>query len=340
MRALVYEGPWQLVLREVPEPVPGPGEVRVSVRACGVCGSDVHGYTGSTGRRTPPLIMGHEVAGVVDAVGAGVSGFGPGDRVVLRSIDSCGECEYCAAGKVSICSRRRSLGVVIPGAYAEALVVPARMAVPLPQDMSFEDGAMVEPLAVSMHAVSLSPRPMGSVAIVGAGTIGLLALLAARLAGAGPAVVTDRVPRRLDLARRLGADVVVNVDEADPVAAVRDACGGRLADVVFEAVGLDATSRQSVALARPGGNLIWIGNSDPMVSLNMQDVVTRELTLRGAYGANEEFEQAVEAIRTGRLPAGRLIDRVAPLEEGPALFEALAKAKLDATKIVLSPAVR
>jgi L-iditol 2-dehydrogenase len=340
MKALVYEGPWQLALREVPVASPGPGELRVAVRACGICGSDVHGYTGSTGRRTPPLVMGHEVSGTVDAVGDGVDAFRAGDRVVLRSIDSCGECDYCRAGNASICGRRRGLGVVIPGGYAESLVLPASMAVRMPDEMTFDEGALVEPLSVAMHAVNLSPRRlMGSVAIVGAGTIGLLALLAVRLAGAGTVVVTDRVPRRLSLALELGADVAVNVDEEDPVAAVRRACGGSLAELVFEAVGLDATSRQSLALVRPGGNVTWIGNSDPMVSLSMQEIVTRELTLRGAYGANEEFEGAIESIRSGRVPAGRLVDRVAPLEEGPALFEALATAKLDATKIVLAPQI-
>jgi L-iditol 2-dehydrogenase len=337
MRALVYEAPWQLVLREVPEAVPGAGEVRVAVQACGICGSDVHGYTGSTGRRIPPLVMGHEIAGVVDALGPGVSSWRAGDRVVLNSIWSCGECACCRAGKPSICENRRGLGGAFPGGYAESLVVPERLVLALPDSMSFSDGAMVEPLSVAMHAVNVAPQRFGSVAIVGAGTIGLLALLALRAAGAGRIVVTDRVPRRLALARELGADVAVNVAEEDPVEAVRAAFGGVLAEVVFEAVGLDATSRQSVALARTGGDVIWIGNSDPTVNLNMQDIVTRELTLHGAYGSNAEFEGAIEAIRSGRIAASRLIDRVAPLEEGPALFEALAKAQLDATKIVLSP---
>jgi L-iditol 2-dehydrogenase len=208
----------------------------------------------------------------------------------------------------------------------------------LPGSVTFEEGALVEPFAVAMHAVAVTPlAAAGTIAIVGAGTIGLLALLAVRAMGAGKILVTDRVPHRLAVAKELGADITVDVRTADPVAALKAATDGAMADVVLEAVGLDATSRQSVALVRTGGHVTWIGNSDPSVSLNMQDVVSRELTLRGAYGADAEFEQAIEAIRLRPESIRRLIDRIEPLEHGPGLMTALARGELDATKVILRP---
>ena len=174
--------------------------------------------------------------------------------------------------------------------------------------------------------------------IVGAGTIGLLTLLAARLRGAGSVVVTDRSPHRLAMARALGADLTIDVDASDPVAAIGAATGGRGADAVFEAVGVSATVQQSLAVARPGGQVTWIGNSAPRVELGMQELVTRELTLRGAYGSDDEFDVAADALATGRLDVRELIERVAPLEDGPHIFRELGEGRLDAVKVVLTPA--
>jgi L-iditol 2-dehydrogenase len=340
LKALVFEGPGEMPLRERPDPEPSPGDVVVAIHAAGICGSDVHGYIGATGRRTPGVVMGHEASGVVALVGEGVASVRPGDRVALRSVLSCGSCEPCRRGQPNICERRRGLGMHLDGAYAECVRVPEALVAPLPEALSFEQGAMIEPLAVAMHAVNITPMElMDQVVIVGAGTIGLLTLLAARLRGAGRIVVTDRSPHRLELARALGADVAIDVDAGDPVAAVLEALGGRGADAVFEAVGSSPTVQQSVSVVRPGGNVTWIGNSEPRVELGMQDLVTKELTLRGAYayGTDGEFDRAAATLTTGRLDVRPLIELVAPLGEGPGLFREMAEGRLAAVKVILSP---
>jgi len=338
MRALVYEGPWQMPLREVRAPHAGPGEVIIDVQAVGVCGSDVHGYKGVTGRRKPPIIMGHEFSGTISEVGEAVTRFRAGDRVVAQPLMSCGQCYNCRRGLSNICVNRSGLGVNLNGAYAQRVKVRQDMVYALPGEMTWEQGAMVEPLSVAMHAVNITPMDLGdAIAIIGAGTIGLLTLLAVRLAGAGKVIVTDTSPRRLSIAAGFGADVTVNVSGTDPAQAVLSETGMQGAHAVIEAVGIGATVKQSLDLVRTGGHVTWIGNSQPTVELNMQQVVTRELTIRGAYGFNEEFPRAIEAIHTGRIDVTSLIEAVKDLEDGPELFHDLAEGKSDPVKVILRP---
>lgn len=338
MKALVFRGPGSMPLERRPDPVAGPGEVVVAVRASGICGSDVHGFLGATGRRRVGVVMGHEATGEIIEAGPDVSRSRVGERVVLRSILPCGVCDRCRHGQPNVCVDRRGLGMHLEGAYAERLAVPESLAVSLPEALGDEVGTLVEPLAVAMHAVNITPFGLlDRVVIVGAGPIGLLALLAARLRGAGTVIVTDRDAHRLDVARRLGADLAIDVTETDPVSAVMDATAGVGADAVFEAVGIAATVTQSVAVARPGGHVTWVGNSAPEVPMPMQQLVTRELTVRGAYGYVDEFDLAVEALATRRIDAGALIERTAALEEGEELFRQLAAGSLSAVKVVLVP---
>jgi L-iditol 2-dehydrogenase len=326
-------------LEERPDPVAGSGEVVVAVRASGICGSDVHGFVGATGRRRIGVVMGHEATGQVIEIGPDVARARVGDRVVLRSILPCGVCDRCRHGQPNICVDRRGLGMHLEGANAERVVVPEALLVPLPESLGYEEGSLVEPLAVAMHAVSITPFGRhDDVVIVGAGPIGLLTLLAARRRGARTIIVTDRDAHRLDVARRLGADVAINVAEIDAVAAVMDATNGRGADAVLEAVGIGPTVAQSLAVARPGGQVTWVGNSAPEVPLPMQELVTRELTVRGAYGYVDEFVGAVEALAEGQIDASSIIERVAPLADGEALFKELAAGSLAAVKVVLTPA--
>ena len=226
----------------------------------------------------------------------------------------------------------------LDGAYADAVVLPAAMLLPLPDGVSFEEGALIEPLAVAMHAVGITPRSLlDSVVIVGAGTIGLLTLLAVRLGGAGRVMVTDRSAHRLAVARRLGADDAIDVATTDPIRTVLEMTGGRGADAVFEAVGISTTVHQSMAVARLGGHVNWIGNLEPRVELGMQDLVTRELTLRGAYGFVDEFERAARALADDRVDVQPLIERVAPLDDAIELFAELGAGRLDAVKVLLTP---
>ena len=338
MRALVFDGPGEMPLREHPDPSPGPGEVVVAVRAAGICGSDVHGFLGATGRRRVGVVMGHEAAGDVAEVGPGVTSVRAGDRVILRSILTCGRCERCRRGQSNLCQERQGMGMHFDGAYAERIVVPESLLLVMPDTLSYEEGALVEPLAVAMHAVNITPFAlMDFVVVVGAGAIGLLTLLAARLRGAGSIVITDRSAHRLAVARSLGADLTIDVTAQDPVELVLAATDGRGADAVLEAVGIGATAVQSLRVARSGGHVTWIGNSAPTAELPIQELVTRELTLRGSYGFREEFEQAADALAAGTVDARRIIERLAPLDEGSDLFRELGAGELDAVKVVLMP---
>lgn len=336
MRALVFRGPHEMPLEDRPEPTVGRDDVLVAVRAAGICGSDVHGFIGATGRRRVGVVMGHEAAGVVEAVGADVRSVRPGDRVVLRSIRWCGACDRCVAGQPNICRERQGLGMHLDGAYAERVVVPEELAVALPDSVEWDEAALVEPLAVALHAVALTPLgPADRVAVIGAGPIGLLAMLAARAGGCGTIVVTDRDRHRLDLARSLGADVAIDVSGPDGEAELLGLAGS--ADAVLEAVGITPTIAQSVRLARPGGNVTWIGNSAPEVELPIQGLVTAELTVHGAYGYVDEFAAAIDAVATRRIDVRPLVELVAPLADGPALFEQLARGEVAAAKVVLRP---
>jgi L-iditol 2-dehydrogenase len=328
MKALVYQGPWKMTVEEVPAPTPQAGEVVIGVKAVGICGSDVHGYTGSTGRRIPPMIMGHEFSGVVLAVGDGVQQAKVGDEVIATPIFP-----FNGIGQ------RKVLGVMsTPGAYAEQVVVQESMLLPKPPHVSWQQAAMAEPLAVALHAISRTPIPlMGTVAIVGAGTIGLLALQAARLAGAGRIIISDRLPHRLEMAEELGADLAINIDTQDPVQTILDYTGGVGVDCAIEAVGVSAAVQQAHNVTRNGGHVTWIGNSERMIQVDMQEVVARELTVAGTYGFSAEFPKALEVIASGRLNLDPMIERVVPLAEGPRYIDDLAAHRSDLIKVILEP---
>lgn len=339
MKALVYEGAWQMPMREVDAPqVISPDDVIVQVAAVGVCGSDVHGFKGTTGRRKPPIIMGHEFSGTVTATGANVKSHKVGDRVVVNPLLTCGTCENCLAGLPHICFNRSGLGVNLNGAYADSVRVHQKMTFALPNELTWDQGTLIEPLAVAMHAVNLTPfKLMDTLAIIGTGTIGLLTILAAKLRGAGKIIVTDLSEHRLEVAKKLGADVVVNVAQEDPVAIVHALTNGRGAHAVIEAVGITPTVKQSLALVRNGGNVTWIGNSDPEVTINMQQIVTREVTVRGTYGFNDEFAQCIETISAGKINPMPLVEKIAPLAEGTQIVNDLAKGGIDLVKVILKP---
>jgi L-iditol 2-dehydrogenase len=335
---LIFEGARQMPLRQIEAPKPGPEDVIVAVKAAAICGSDVHGFMGITGRRILGVAMGHELSGEITSTGTQVTGHKVGDRVVVQPELTCGVCDMCRAGLPNNCENRTYLGVQWHGAYSEAVRVPQQLLYHLPAGMTWEQGAMVEPLAVAMRAVNHTPiRMMDTVVIVGAGTIGLLASIAARTKGAGTIIVTDIMPHRLSMAQRLGADVVVNASEQDPVRTVHEHTDGRGADCVIEAVGVTETVKQSVALVRTNGHLTWIGNSQPEVELNMQQVVTREVTIQGSYAFVEEFPRAIEAIASGRIDVMPLVEKTASLDEGPQIFQDLANGSLDAVKVILKP---
>ena len=343
MKALLHTGPLHFDYTDVSEPDVGPEDVLVRVKACGICGSDVHGYTGETGRRLPPIIMGHEASGVVERVGAEVKGLEPGQRVCFDSTVYCNRCAACRRGEVNRCDQRQVLGVSTPdvkrhGAFAEFVVLPHWTLLPMPESLSFTQAALLEPVAIALHAANRADVQPGDVVFVlGAGPIGLFTLQAAQLKGAAKTIVSDLDATRLDLARELGTDVVVNPNEADVLAVVREATEGRGADVSIEAVGIGVTVRQAIAATRAGGCVTLVGNLEQRTEIPLQEVISKELTLTGSYASSGEYRDAVDLVASGKIDVLRLVSETAPLAEGQRAFDRLRQADEPLMKIVLEP---
>lgn len=345
MKALVLIGPNQLEIREIPCPEPGEGEVLVRVRACGICGSDVEGLDGSTGRRIPPLVMGHEAAGEIARLGPGVTEWEEGTPVAFDSTIWCTHCRFCRRGQFNLCENRQVLGVACKefrreGAFAEYVVVPQHVLVRLPAGLSFESATLAEPLAVALHAVGRLPPLLGRSALVmGAGVIGLLALQCLRLGGCTEIFVVDRQQDRLLRAESFGAKAF-HTDGAESLAEiVRDIAqqteGGT--DLAIEAVGVAETVSAAIGGVRKGGSVALIGNLRPQVDLPLQQVVTREVNLFGCYASAGEYSTALQLLARGKVDVSRLISAVAPLAEGPQWFTRLKTREPGLLKVILKP---
>lgn len=343
MKSLLLREYLQLEITDLPTPQPQPDEVLVRVAACGICGSDVHGYDGSTGRRIPPLVMGHEASGEIAAIGADVTLFKPGDRVTFDSTIYCGHCDYCLRGQVNLCDNREIIGVSPGnfrrhGAFAEYLAVPERVVYHLPDQMTFPEAAMLEAVSVALHAVRISGPLEGKTAlVVGAGMIGLLTLQAARAAGCSKVFVSDVEPSRLDLARQLGADQTFCMSGEELVRIVYQHTGSAGVDIALEAVGRDETVATAIDSVRKGGSVTLIGNVSPEVTLPLQKVVSREIRLQGSASSSGEYPQAIDLIIRGAIQVKPLITAVAPLEDGPEWFRRLYKREPFLMKVVLAP---
>ena len=343
MKALLLSEYSRLDVVDLPMPRPGPDDVLVKVEACGICGSDVHGYDGSSGRRIPPIVMGHEAAGTVAAAGPNVTDLREGQHVTFDSTVYCGHCQYCLRGENNLCENREVLGVATPefrraGAFAEYLVVPRRIIHPLPDNLAFSDAAMVEPLSVAVHAVKLSELPPHSTALViGAGMIGLLTLQALREAGCSSILVSDVDDSRLTLAKDLGATLTINAKTTDTVAEVKRHTGGVGVDVALEAVGSSPTIRTAIESVRRGGTVTLIGNIAPTVEIPLQMVVSRQIRLQGTAASSGEYPQCIDMLAHGRVNLKPLISMIAPLDEGAQWFERLHSREANLMKVILAP---
>ena len=347
MKALLLTAPSSLTLTDLETPEPDAGEVRVRIAACGICGSDVHGYTGSTGRRIPPLVMGHEAAGIIDAVGKNVSGELIGQRVALDSTVFCGECEFCCNGKENLCTHRQVLGVSCDtyrrqGCFAEYAIVPERCVYPLPEQMGFVAASLLEPLTIGLQAVRLgnaSPATRSAV-VIGAGTIGLAIIVALKSYGVQRVAAVDLDASRLNEAREFGADAVFEADQitakqlAEWGASSADTDG---ADLVLEAVGAAASVETAIHAVTRGGSVVLVGNISPAVELPLQTVVTRQIRLQGSCASAGCYPEAIELAASGAVDLSRFVSRVAPLEDGIDWFERLHNREPGVLKVVLQP---
>lgn len=325
MQAAVLTAPGRFALREVPRPEPGPHEVLVRVRRCGLCGTDIHIYKGHYSADRLPLIPGHEFAGHVAAIGSAVEGVAIGQAVTADINIGCGRCFYCRKNQILNCGRVVQLGIHVDGGLAEYVKVPASHLVPVPEGTPIEEAALAEPVSCVVRAVAKSRLKLAeSVLILGAGPIGNLHLQLARQVGAAPVIVSEPNPGRAAWARESGADLVVS-DPAQLAAAVRGATGGRGADLVIESVGLPALYEQAFALVRPGGRVLAFGLAEPGARAHYEpfQVVLRELALQGSVaGMGDDMHEAMTLIAHGRMRLAPFLETVYPLERIAEAMEA------------------
>lgn len=318
----------------------GPDEVLIRADAVGICGSDVHGFTGESGRRKPGMIMGHEVAGTVVDAGAAVASVHPGDRVAVYPTLGCGTCRHCLGGMEHICPNKRILGVNAGqwGAMADFFTCHQRQAFLLDPQVDPAIGLFAEPLAVALHAVHrMSPARNAILAIVGAGTIGLALLLVLRDLGFESVFIIDKIDEKLELAGKFGAKTI-HADRDNATQIIADETGGRRATGVFEAVGLAGTVRTAYNLCEFGGTVVLIGNLAKEFTLPLQGVTSNETTLQGSYGfTRTEFEEAVHLASRKETLLRQLISGSCSLEETPGVMERMARGELNALKMVIRP---
>jgi L-iditol 2-dehydrogenase len=343
MKALLLSEYKKLDVVEMPTPEIGDEDVLVRVRACGICGSDIHGYDGSTGRRIPPLVMGHEAAGVIEKTGRAVQGFIPGDRVTFDSTVSCGECDFCRRGNINLCDNRTVLGVSCGdyrrhGAFAEYVAVPARILYKLPDTLPFERAALIEAVSIAVHAVSRHvPKPDDAVVVVGSGMIGVLILQVLKDKGCRNIIAVDVDKQKLALAERMGATRTVNPVDGDVPAAIRSATEGKGADVSFEVVGHGETVLTAIRSLRKGGTVVLVGNLSPKVELPLQEVVSREISVLGSCASSGEIPECIDLLARGAVNVDPIISLKASLDEGPQLFARLHSGDKSLMKVIIQP---
>ena len=331
MKALIYKGPYEFSLSELPVPSPKPGELLIRVGAVGVCGSDVHGFAGKTGRREPGMVMGHEISGTVAAIGEGVFSHQVGQRVVLQPILYCGNCEPCRK-MTSVCLNKKMIGVNmgVVGGLAEYIAVRASNAFPISADIPFASAALVEPFAVGAGAVARSTvQPGETAAIVGAGMIGLAVLAMLKKRGVSRVYIVDQFKKKLDMAAKLGA-IPVNFLEIDPLQTIRAMTGGPGVDSSFEAVGVTQTVKLANSLAKTAGEIIWIGNSQRIIEVDMQEIVVQAKTIRGIYCyTDDDFRSAIQFVEDNPNLVAQFAEEKTDFRGAQDLYTQLAKGEKD-----------
>jgi L-iditol 2-dehydrogenase len=343
MKALLLTEYKKFQVTEMPEPTIGPGDVLVKVQACGICGSDVHGMDGSTGRRRPPIVMGHEASGTIEKLGAGVQGYKLGDRVTFDSTIYNPDSFFSKRGMINLCDDRKVLGVSCEdyrqhGAFAEFVAVPQHILYAMPPGMSYEQAALVEPVSIAVHSRNLTPIEPGDSALVfGAGLIGLMTVQVLKQTAAKQIIAVDIDDGKLKVAREMGAHHVINSSQGGVAAAVKQLTSGRGADVAFEAVGIEATVRAAIESVRKGGTVTLVGNLARDVSIPLQQVVTRQIRLQGSCASAGEYPECLELISSGKVNVDRFISAVAPLDDGAQWFDRLYQREPGLMKVVLKP---
>ena len=340
MKALVFHGTEDIRYEEVETPSPKKGEVLVKVKAVSICGSDLAGYRGGNTMRVPPLIMGHEFAGEVAALGEGVTDAKIGDKVGVYTNMYCGYCPACKAGLPNVCENRRIIGTTMPGgpydgAMAEYLIAPVAKLLPLSGKRTFSEYALAEPLSTGLRAVRLAGDVKGkTVAVIGCGPIGLLTIMALKHFGAKTIAAMDVLDKRLDMAKQCGATHVLNAKE-DFYAFTRKLTDNAGVDIVFDAVGNSKTVNLGPDLVRLGGKIIWVGLAQPKIEFEYKHAAVKELTFQSVYLYITEMEEGIELIESGEINVAQIITSERPLSEGPQIFKELISGDAKEIKVIL-----
>jgi 2-desacetyl-2-hydroxyethyl bacteriochlorophyllide A dehydrogenase len=331
MNALVYEGPRIMNMRKESIPEAKDNEVIIRVEKVGICGSELSGYLGHNSLRFPPLIMGHEFAGIVVELGEQVNSLKAGDRVTVNPLISCGSCRYCKSGQSQMCPDRKIIGIHRPGAFAEYVAVPENNVYVLPDHVTMDQGTLTEPLACAVHTARIvNMSPTDKLLIFGAGPIGLLVLQVAKAYGLTDIVVMDLNKERLQIVEALDG---IAVNSSEQLKALMPEGGF---DLTVDAVGVNATRRQSIELTRPGGSVAFSGLHEAESPIPINDVIRRELKLHGAFCYNDrDFEVALEWLKTGKVNLDSWLLH-APLKDGGACFDKLISNPGPIAKILLT----
>jgi len=343
MKALVLDKYMELNYRDFPDPKIEANEVLIKVKACGICGSDVHGMDGSTGRRQPPLVMGHEASGIIVEIGSEVRNRQKGDRVTFDSTIYPLEDWYTRKGHYNLSDNRKVLGVSPGdykkhGAFAELVSVPAHILYKIPDNVSFEQAAMAEPIAVALHAVNISRIQMEqSAVVVGTGMIGLFIVNLLKIAGADPIIAVDLDDKKLELSRAFGATHTLNSSGKDIFEKIQQLTSNRKADVAFEAVGITETVSLCINSLRKGGTAVLVGNLTPEVTVPLQKIVTSQFSLLGSCAINGEYEAVLDLMASGKVNVEKMISATAPLSQGAQWFNRLYKKEPGLNKVILVP---
>jgi L-iditol 2-dehydrogenase len=343
MKALVLESYNNLVYKDVEDPVIGENEVLIKVKAIGICGSDVHGMDGSTGRRIPPIIMGHEASGLIHQVGNSVTKWKIEDRVTFDSTIYNENDWFTKRGMYNLSDDRMVLGVSCKefkrtGAFAEYVSVPQHILYQIPDNVGYSQAAMTEPAAVALHAINISDiNTDSSVIVIGAGMVGMFVIQFLKIKGIRTIIAIDNENDRLEKAKLSGADHTFKPDDKELSNLINSKTDNRGVDLVFEVVGLSETINQSIELLRKGGSLVIIGNLSKTIELPLQKVVTRQLKIQGSCAINGEYEEVLEYISNGKLNVNRILSMEVPLKDGAKWFDKLYKKEKGLMKVILIP---
>jgi len=340
MKVVRYLGPEKLEIQKIEKPMIGESEVLLKVKACGICGSDVHGFLGLTGRRHEPMTMGHEFAGEIEEIGTKIARFNKGDGVIVQPINFCGKCDNCKQGLTNMCQNKKFFGVLnVDGAMAEYLAVPEKLLYPLPKNLSYTVGAMTEPYAVAYGSIKKAGDLKGkTVLIIGSGMIGLCVLQLVKLLEPRKVIVADISESRLRMALDVGADSIIQSSAEDLEERIRVLTDKKMIDISFEAVGLQRTANQSIKCLNNGGKAIWVGMSQREMEINMQDIVCFARQVIGSFNyTHEEFGEVVELIGSGAVAAEKLISKIITLEDAPQAFIDLYHKPDELIKVIIEP---